>query len=195
MRKWEQDTELAIEAARKAKDIRRVWHLMRELGGTGIRARKRNLRDRKREDPTPQEWMGAMSKPGGEGGCRAELIKYLAPAEAADRKELIDIPLKAGAVMDTAPFQHGELLPTVQKMKYKRCVPRGRARKELYQMSMEWEPQMESFYTSFMNVSYVASRVLRTWELAEAAQLEKHDGKTGVAAVRFSIVLDPVSKA
>ena len=38
VRKWEQDTELAIEAARKAKDMRRVWHLMRELGGTGIRA-------------------------------------------------------------------------------------------------------------------------------------------------------------
>ena len=51
---------------------------------------------------------------------------------------------------------------------------------------------MEGFYTSFMNVSYVASKVLGTWELAEAAQLENHNGKMGTAGVRLIMMLDPM---
>ena len=54
-RRWEQDLGIDISEARKAKDPRRVWQLMRQLGGTGRRERKRNVRDVTRDDPSTKE--------------------------------------------------------------------------------------------------------------------------------------------
>ena len=56
-KEWEKEIERTIEQARRDKDDRRVWQLMRVLGRTGIRERKRCTKDVKRDDPTPREWM------------------------------------------------------------------------------------------------------------------------------------------
>ena len=49
-RVWEREMGAAINQARKARDERRVWKLMRVLGGTGRRERKRNMRDVRAEE-------------------------------------------------------------------------------------------------------------------------------------------------
>ena len=92
-------------------------------------------------------------------------------------------------------FADGELLDNIKGMKYKRCVSEGRARKELYQMMFEADPMIDKFYTCTMNAAYTSSRVLGTWELAGAAQLDKHNGKMGTAGVRLIMMLDPMGKA
>ena len=71
---WEQGMGAAIDQARRARDERRVWKLMRVLGGTGRRERKRNMRDVRAEDPTTEEWQEALARPGGECGCEAALV-------------------------------------------------------------------------------------------------------------------------
>ena len=76
-----------------------------------------------------------------------------------------------------------------------RSVPRGRARKELYQMAMEADPMVGRFWASLMNLMWTSSCTLGTWELAEAAQLSKHNGKEGTAAIRLVMMLDPMGKA
>ena len=73
-RVWDRRMGEAINQARRAKDERRVWKLMRVLGGTGRRERKRNMRVVCAEDPSPGEWQEALANPGGEGGCEAQLV-------------------------------------------------------------------------------------------------------------------------
>lgn len=75
-------------------------------------------------------------------------------------------------------------------MKYKRCVPVGRARKELYQMSMEWNRTFCEWFAALMNLSYSTSSTLGTWEQAEAAQLDKHNGKAGAQGIRIICMMD-----
>ena len=168
IKKWERDMATAIEAARRGRDPRRMWRLMRELGGTGRRERKRNVRDVRRVDPSPRDWSAAMAKPGGEGGCEADTICMLDEGMRYDRREVLTVD-SMGATCDGPLFADGELLDTVKGMKYKRCVPEGRARKELYQMMLEADPMIDKFYTCTMNAAYTSSRVLGTWELAGAA--------------------------
>ena len=74
---WEKDMEWSIEDARRRHDSRQVWNLMRMLGGTGRRERKRNTKDILRDDVDVDAWLEAMSKPGGDGGCEATLVAKL----------------------------------------------------------------------------------------------------------------------
>ena len=67
-KRWEREMGEAINHARRAKVERRVWKLMRTLGGTGRRERKRNMRDVRAMDPTVAEWREALSNSGGDGG-------------------------------------------------------------------------------------------------------------------------------
>ena len=80
-------------------------------------------------------------------------------------------------------------------MKYKRCVPDGRARKELYQMLMEWSAMVAQWFAGLFNLAYRTSHTLGTWELAQSAQLEKHNGKPGTLGIRLIMMLDPMGKA
>ena len=79
----------AIMQASWNNNTRREWKLMRILGGTGRRERKKCSRDIKREDPSPDEWMTAMEKPGKEGGCEARLVTKLSKGESYDRREVV----------------------------------------------------------------------------------------------------------
>ena len=67
---WEERIEGDMEVARRTGDFRQMWYLGRLLGGTGERARKRNTRDVRRNDPTVAEWSEAMQAPGPEGDVR-----------------------------------------------------------------------------------------------------------------------------
>ena len=125
----------AISHASRSNDTRREWKLMRILGGTGRRERKKCSKDIKREDPSPDEWIAAMEKVGREGGCEARLVKKLGRGEAYDRREVISCSAE-GDLPETGSrvCRPSELLAEFEGMKYMRCVPEGRARKELYQM-------------------------------------------------------------
>ena len=89
--KWENTIAQDIERARKQKDDRTMWQKMRILGRTGHRSRKRNIRDTQREDPTVQEWIQAMSKPGKHGGCTATKVETDLADGSYDRKRLIHL--------------------------------------------------------------------------------------------------------
>ena len=88
-----------------------------------------------------------------------------------------------------------EVTQLFQQMRYMRAVPTGRARKELYQMAMEGYPTVRCFYSSLMNLVWHASATLGTWELAQAAQIDKQNGKQGTAGIRLIMMLDPLGKA
>ena len=88
-----------------------------------------------------------------------------------------------------------DVLETFQKMKYMKCVPRGRARKELYQMILEWDSSFKHFFAGLFNQLAFSSTTLGTWELADAAQLDKHNGKEGTLGIRLIMMLDPMGKA
>ena len=121
--------EWAIEDARRKRDSRQVWYLMRVLGGTGRRERKRNTKDILREDVDVDTWLRAMQKPGGEGGCEATLVSKLGEHEAYDRKLVLDVPIDDECLPEHTLATPAKVLEAVQNMRYKRGVPRGRARK------------------------------------------------------------------
>ena len=80
--------EEAIDQARRKKDDRRVWELIRILGGTGRRERKRNIRDVQAEDPvrshfrsSPSLWAGCLG--GWLGGGLGVFRCHLAPPVGA----------------------------------------------------------------------------------------------------------------
>ena len=73
---WEGQMGRDIERAGKQNDTRRMWGLLRTLGGTGRKSRKRNSRDVKREDPEIPEWVEAMAKPGGREGARPRTLRH-----------------------------------------------------------------------------------------------------------------------
>ena len=60
-------------------------------------------------------------------------------------------------------------------MKYNKCVPLGRARKELYQMTAEYSPKLCSFWTAMLNMTWCTGRMKREWQMAEAAQIDEED--------------------
>ena len=62
---WEGNLERDIEKARRDNDARKQWQLMRILGGTGKRTRKRDVRAVRRDDPGIEDWATAMKKTGG----------------------------------------------------------------------------------------------------------------------------------
>ena len=83
-----------------------------------------------------------MAKPGWEGGCLATPVARTDTDTTYDRREVIQVARPEG---QPVPPPGGvctadELLALIQGMKYKRCVPAGRARKELYQMLMNGDP-------------------------------------------------------
>ena len=92
---WEAGMTKAVEHARWQNDTRRMWALMRQLGGTGRRERKRCTKDVNREDPTPAEWEEAMAKSGKDGGCLATPIARVAEGARHDRREVIPVPRPA----------------------------------------------------------------------------------------------------
>ena len=57
--------------------------------------------------------------------------------EEFDRKQVLEVPLTGRWGPSTSGFMAEYIIDTFQRMKYKRSVPQGRARKELYQMAME----------------------------------------------------------
>ena len=61
-------------------------------------------------------------------------------------------------------------------------------------MMLEWDPMIRSFYTGVMNIAYKFSCTLGTWELAQAAQLDKRNGKEGPLGIRLIMMLDPLGK-
>ena len=54
---------------------------------------------------------------------------------------------------------------------------------------------MESFFTALFHLSYRKSKTLGTWQLADAVQLDKHNGKAGTSGIRLIMMLDPMGKA
>ena len=100
-RQWEHSMETDIRTAGRDNDRRRQWHLMRVLGGTGHRSRKRNVRHVKREDPSVQEWMDAMAKAGGDGGCEAEEVARPPVDTPYDRQRVLPVPRD-----EPAPREH-----------------------------------------------------------------------------------------
>ena len=79
-------------------------------------------------------------------------------------------------------------------MRYMRSVPTNRARQELYQMMCEGSPATRTIITNTLNSAWHEDRVLGTWQLADAAQLDKHNGKEGTKAIRLINMLDPAGK-
>ena len=65
-----------------------------------------------------------------------------------------------------------------------------RARRGIYLVAMEWELTAKYFNAAIMDLSYNTARVLEAWELADAAQLDKHNGKQGGQGIKI-MVLDP----
>ena len=108
---------------------------------------------------------------------------------------MIDVPLETGAEARKPLCYPNDLLGVFQQMKNNRNVLRNRARKELYQMSMEWDPMIKQFYAGLLNICYNFSKTLGTWELAEGAQLDKHNGKDGTLGIRVIMMMDPMGKA
>ena len=64
-----------IQEAQKDGDARKFWHMARIMGGKHVGTRKRQWRQPTTTDPTLDEWLTAMAKKGGEGGCKAKEIK------------------------------------------------------------------------------------------------------------------------
>ena len=95
-RTWEATMTWAVEHARRQNDSRRMWTLMRQLGGTGRRERKRCVKDVNREDPNPEEWEDAMAKPGRDGGCLATLVARIDTDTKYDRREVIPVSRPVG---------------------------------------------------------------------------------------------------
>ena len=115
---WDKTMEAAIYRARKDKDERRVWKLMRILGGTVRRERKRNLRDVHAEDPTTTERQAAMREPGGDGGCEATTIRTTTEGEEYDRREVLRIEAPTEAQPNGTITDPATLLEVIQKMRY-----------------------------------------------------------------------------
>ena len=195
LRTWDNDIPLQISKAKSVNDTRQMWRLMRTLSGTGRRERKRNIKDVHTMDPTLQEWEVAMRKPGADGGCCATSIARVPEDSIFDRKEVITIPSHGMDKPINCICTGQTLLETLQNMKYMRAVPQGRARKELYQMLMEFSTLASTWYAGLLNVAYNTSHTLGTWELADAAQLDKHNNKEGTAGIRLIMMLDPIGKA
>ena len=98
------------------------------------------MRDVRAEDPTPMEWHEARAKPVGDGGCEAQLVVLRPEGEPHDRKEVLRVEVPNGIKADGALTDPDRLLEVIQRMRYMRSVPTGRARKELYQMATEADP-------------------------------------------------------
>ena len=190
---WEASKAEDIENFRRTRDFRSMWKHMRMLGGTGVQVRRRNTRAVKRADPDTRDWMDAMAKAGKDGGCLAEEVQRGEPAGTYDRKTLVRVAEGCG---ERRPFCDGDsITDAIVRMKYLRSVPRGRARKELYQMALEGDPRLRSFYAGLFNQLNWSGRTLGTFQLADAAQLDKHNGKLGTAGTRLIMMLDPMGKA
>ena len=110
-------------------DCRQAWTVMRVLGGTGRRERRRNVKDVRRFDPTSQEWAAAMAVSGGQGCCEAQVIQYLEEGQGYDRKEVLQVA--APNVTRQRPMLRTPevTLQSFKSMTYLRGVPQGRARK------------------------------------------------------------------
>lgn len=77
----------SIDRALHANATRQAWKLMKVLGGKGRRERKRNVRDVKRFDPSPQEWAEAM----------AEVVPFLEEGGPYDRKLTLEVDPQGGS--------------------------------------------------------------------------------------------------
>ena len=62
-------------------------------------------------------------------------------------------------------------------------------------MLLESSPYARAFFATFFNHLKWSGKTLGTWELADAAQIDKHNGKQGTAGVRLVMMLDPMGKA
>lgn len=89
---WEARILKDIEAARRQNDTRRMWKLMRILGGTGRRERKNNTTDVLRDDLSTDEWEQAMAKDGPDGGFGAKVVTRIETNKHYDRKEVVKVP-------------------------------------------------------------------------------------------------------
>ena len=128
-------------------------------------------------------------------GCEATLVQKQGEQENYDRKHVLDVPIDDNCLPERNLANPAKVLEAIQRIRYKRGVPRDRARKELYHMLMEWEPNASSFFSSIMNVAWNALQTIGTWELAAAVQLDKHNGKESTLGVRLIMMLDPPGKA
>ena len=122
--KWEKALAQDIERARRTNDDRSMWHKMRILGRTGRRSRKRNVRDVQREDPSTQEWLDAMSKPGKDGGCLARKVANIQGDDTYNRKTRLHLENQEIQNFIRTFCTPADVLETFMK-----CVSRGRARK------------------------------------------------------------------
>ena len=82
-----------------------------------------------REDPSTQEWLTAMQKPGGEGGCLATMVDTNPDGTPYDRKYLIRLDTPTVESHPRTFCYPEDILDTFKQMKYMKCVPTGRARK------------------------------------------------------------------
>ena len=62
-------------------------------------------------------------------------------------------------------------------------------------MIMEGDPTFKHFVDGLFNLLAFSSATLGTWELADAAQLDKHNGKEGTLGIRLILMMDPLGKA
>ena len=62
-------------------------------------------------------------------------------------------------------------------------------------MLLEGDPLYGKWYSALFNLCYNCSKTLGTWELEEAAQLDKHSGKAGTLGIKLIMMLDPLGKA
>ena len=115
-----------IVRTRRSGDSRMTWHLCRVLGGTGNRGRKRCVRDVVRNGPMVEEWVVAMQKSGGDGGCEAVEVwrqEEYARGEVGtyDRKEVLYVSnVPEGPVEDLVHAE--ELAEHFRKMKYNKVA-------------------------------------------------------------------------
>ena len=79
-------------------------------------------------------------------------------------------------------------------MKYNKMVPEGRAPKELYQMICEGSGMLRRLIVSGLNAMWQGGAVLGTWQYAQTAKLDKHNGKEGTGGPRLINMLDPLGK-
>ena len=60
---------------------------------------------------------------------------------------------------------------------------------------MQWDPVVRQFYAAVFNRFYDPGITLGTWELADAIQLDKNNGKLGTKSKILIMMLDPLGKA
>ena len=88
---------------------------------------------------------------------------------------------------------HQELYRRMKECKSRKAVPQGRSVKELWQLTLE--PYATGSQVGItLNQIYEDGKLLRRWQVAQTAQLDKNNGKPGPKAVRLINIMCPLGK-